>query len=113
MSGAGGTLQSLDGGLFRRVACAVRQSREPPEFAQWAFAVAAREDSVKTRLLLESMGASLLLLFCDYLPFFHPQNHDLYHHGLPVTNLAAGIMIDLALVACLCMALLLWCDSAR
>ncbi len=65
------------------------------------------------RIVLESAGASLLLLFCDYLPFFHPQNHDLYHHGLPVTNLAGGMMIDLAGVSCLCMAILLACRSVR
>ena len=43
---------------------------------------------------LEGVGAALLL-FPYYLPFFHPQNHELYHHGLPVGNLVGGLLVDL------------------
>jgi len=50
---------------------------------------------MKMRVLLEGIGAALLLLFSDYLPFFNPTNHDLFHHGLPVTNLIGGLLFDL------------------
>jgi hypothetical protein len=43
---------------------------------------------------LEGVGAALLL-FPYYLPFFHPQNHYIYHHGLPVTSLIGGLFVDL------------------
>ncbi|MGA3081063.1 MAG: sulfatase-like hydrolase/transferase [Terracidiphilus sp.] len=49
---------------------------------------------MKMRNVLEGVGAALLL-FPYYLPFFHPQNHDLYYHGLPVTNLIGGLLVDL------------------
>jgi hypothetical protein len=49
---------------------------------------------MKTRNVLEGVGAALLL-FPYYLPFFHPQNHDLYYHGLPVTHLIGGLLVDL------------------
>jgi hypothetical protein len=49
---------------------------------------------MKMRNVLEGVGASLLL-FPYYLPFFHPQNHDIYYHGLPVTNLIGGLLVDL------------------
>jgi hypothetical protein len=49
---------------------------------------------MKIRTALEGIGAALLL-FPYYLPFFHPQNHDLFHHGLPVAHLIGGILLDL------------------
>jgi len=49
---------------------------------------------MKLRIVLEGIGAALLL-YPYYLPFFHPQNHDLYFHGLPVTNLVGGLLVDL------------------
>lgn len=49
---------------------------------------------MKSRSALEGVGATLLL-FPYYLPFFHPQNHDLFHHGLPVTHLIGGVLLDL------------------
>lgn len=49
---------------------------------------------MKMRNILEGVGAALLL-FPYFLPFFHPQNHDLYHHGLPVTNMVGGLLVDL------------------
>src|SRR3954452_21858460 len=113
MQGTRGTLQSPYRRVFRRVACAIRKDREPSEAAEWAFALAAGEASVKKRTWLESIGASLLLLCCDYLPFFHPQYMAVYHHGLPVSNLAACSIIDLAGVACLCIVFLLCCGCAR
>jgi hypothetical protein len=56
---------------------------------------------MRTREVLEGCGASLLLLFPDYLPLFHPQNHDLFHHTLPVMHLTGGLLIDLVWVATL------------
>jgi hypothetical protein len=56
---------------------------------------------MKIRIGLEGMGAALLLLFSDYLLFFHPQNHALYHHGLPVTNMIGGLLVDLLAIALL------------
>lgn len=55
---------------------------------------------MKSRNVLEGIGAALLL-FPYYLPFFHPQNHDIYFHGLPVTNLIGGLLVDLLGVAIL------------
>ncbi len=49
---------------------------------------------MKPRNLLEGVGAALLL-FPYYLLFFHPYNHQLYHHGLPVTHLIGGLLVDL------------------
>jgi len=49
---------------------------------------------MKMRSALEGVGAALVL-FPYYLPFFHPQNHDLFHHGLPVTHLIGGVLLDL------------------
>ena len=56
---------------------------------------------MKTRDWLEGVGAALLLLFSYYVDFFHPRNHDIYHHGLPVTHLIGGVLIDLIAVAIL------------
>jgi hypothetical protein len=58
------------------------------------------EKTVKSRNVLEGIGAALLL-FPYYLPFFHPQNHDIYFHGLPITNLIGGLLVDLLGVAIL------------
>ncbi len=60
---------------------------------------------MRMRPVLEGVGAALLL-FPYYLPFFHPQNHDLFHHGLPVTHLIGGILLDLLAGAILVTALL-------
>jgi len=65
---------------------------------------------MRARTLLEGVGASLLLLFSHYLPFFHPRNHDLFHHGLPVTHLVGGLLIDLLGVALLVSAALMAVD---
>lgn len=54
---------------------------------------------MKRRSALEGVGAALLLLSFDYLPFINPQSQRLYHHGLPVTNLIGGLLIDLFVVA--------------
>ena len=43
---------------------------------------------------LEGVGAALLL-FPYFLSFFHPENHELYHHGLSVTHLIGGLLVDL------------------
>jgi hypothetical protein len=55
---------------------------------------------MKTRTLLEAIGAALLLLPW-YLPFIAPSNLPVYHHGLPVTNLIDGLLLDLLVVAVL------------
>jgi hypothetical protein len=62
---------------------------------------------MRSRVVLEGVGAALILLFADYLPLFHPQNHDLLHHGLPVGNLVGGLLIDLAAIAILIAAFLI------
>ena len=56
---------------------------------------------MKMRTVLEGLGAALLLLFFDYLPFINPQSQRLYHHGLPVANLIGGLLIDLFAVTVL------------
>jgi Sulfatase len=48
---------------------------------------------LKARTAMVGVGAALLLLFPYYLPFFHPQNHYLYHFRLPVTNLIGGMLV--------------------
>jgi hypothetical protein len=61
---------------------------------------------VKTRTALEAVGAALLLL-PYYLPFMLASNLPLYHHGLPVTNLIGGLLVDLLGVALLAFCFLL------
>jgi len=62
---------------------------------------------MKARDILEGVGTALLLLFSYYVAFFHPRNHDLYHHGLPVTNLIGGVLIDLLAVSAVATLLLI------
>lgn len=61
---------------------------------------------MKARDWLEGVGAALLLLFSYYVAFFHPRNHDLYHHGIPVAHLIGGVLIDLIAVSLLVAVLL-------
>lgn len=49
---------------------------------------------MKLRTVLEAVGAALLLLPYFFVPLV-PDNLALYHHGLPVTHLIAGYLIDL------------------
>jgi hypothetical protein len=49
---------------------------------------------MKVRNLLEGIGAALLLA-PYYLPFLPPGNHAIYHHGLPITNVMGGFLLDL------------------
>jgi hypothetical protein len=55
---------------------------------------------MKMRTALEGIGAALLL-FPYYLPFLAPSNLPVYYHGLPVTNLIGGLLVDLLGVAIL------------
>jgi hypothetical protein len=64
------------------------------------------DKGMKLRIFLEAVGAALLLLFPYYLPFFHPNNHALFHHDLPVTNLIGGVLVDLLGLALLTAAIL-------
>ena len=48
---------------------------------------------MKMRSVLEGIGAALLLTV--YMPFLDPSNIPLYHHGLPVTNLIGGLLVDM------------------
>ena len=56
---------------------------------------------MKTRNLLEGIGSGLLLLFFFWRPFLVLSNLAIYHHGLPVTNLIGGLLVDLLGVATL------------
>ena len=60
---------------------------------------------MKTRTVLEAIGAALLLLPW-YLPFIAPSNLSVYHHGLPVTNLIGGMLVDLLGIAILVLGVL-------
>jgi len=55
---------------------------------------------LKIHTTLEAVGATLLL-FPGYLPLLSTSNRALYHHGLPVTNLIGGFLVDLLGVALL------------
>ncbi|MGA2852007.1 MAG: hypothetical protein ABSE46_23640 [Terracidiphilus sp.] len=55
---------------------------------------------MRKRTVLEAAGASLLLL-PYYLPFLGTSNLAVYHHGLPVTNLIGGLLVDLLGIATL------------
>jgi hypothetical protein len=55
---------------------------------------------VKIQTTLEAVG-SALLLFPYYLPLLSTSNILLYHHGLPVTNLIGGLLVDMLGVAIL------------
>jgi hypothetical protein len=66
----------------------------PRAASKRAFTVVDGEKSMKMRVAFEGVGAALLL-FPYYLPFFHPQNHDIYFHGLPVANLVGGLLVNL------------------
>jgi hypothetical protein len=46
-------------------------------------------------LVLEGVGAALLLLFPYFLPLLQYSNIPLYHHLLPITNLLGGALVDL------------------
>ena len=50
---------------------------------------------MRIRPLFEGLGAAILLLGSDYLSLLQPQNHGVFHHGLPVTNLVEGLLIDI------------------
>ncbi len=54
---------------------------------------------MKIRTALEGIGAALLLV--PFLPYIAPDNLVLYHHGLPVTNLIGGALVDMLGVAIL------------
>jgi hypothetical protein len=60
---------------------------------------------MKVRNGLEAIGTSLLLLPW-YLDFLSPSNIRMFHHGLPVTNLIGGLLVDLLVVAILAFAFL-------
>jgi len=55
---------------------------------------------MKKRNVLEGVGAALLLL-PYYLPFLPPKNHAIYNHGLPITNVMGGFLLDLLGIAIL------------
>ena len=55
--------------------------------------MARGDNSVKTRTVLEGIGAALLLV--PFLPYIAPDHLALYHHGLPVTNLIGGALVDM------------------
>ena len=50
---------------------------------------------VRIELVLEGVGAALLLLFPYFLPLLLNSNSALYHHPLPITNLLGGALVDL------------------
>jgi hypothetical protein len=50
---------------------------------------------------LEGISAAFLLLFPFYMPFLVPSNLVLLNHGLPLTNLIGGLLVDLLGVAIL------------
>jgi len=54
---------------------------------------------VKIRTVLEGIGTALLMV--PFLPYIAPDHLLLYHHGLPVTNLIGGALVDLIGVAIL------------
>ena len=58
---------------------------------------------MKTRTLLEGVGGAFLLLFSYYQPFLLSSNSAIYHHGLPVTNLVGGLLVDLVCLSGLTM----------
>ena len=49
---------------------------------------------VRIELVLEGVGAALLLLFPYFLPLL-ASNLSLYHHRLPITNLLGGALVDM------------------
>jgi len=61
---------------------------------------------MRSRTVLECVGAALLLLFPFYLPLFTYQNHILFFHGLPVTHLIGGLLVDLLFVFALLISLM-------
>ena len=61
---------------------------------------------MKLRVILEAIGAALLLLFPYYLPFFNSNNYALYRLDLPVTNLIGGVLVDLLILALLTAAII-------
>ena len=50
---------------------------------------------VRTGLVLEGVGAGLLLTFPYFLPLLLNSNMALYHHPLPITNLLGGTLVNL------------------
>jgi hypothetical protein len=54
---------------------------------------------MKMRNVLEGAGSALLLTPC--LPYLNPYNLMLYIHGLPVTNLIGGLLVDMLGIAIL------------
>lgn len=58
--------------------------------------MALRDFRLRGRWLLEATGAALLLLLPYFAPLVLPRNIALYHHRLPITNIAAGLLLDLA-----------------
>jgi hypothetical protein len=50
---------------------------------------------MKIRTALEGVGAALLLLLPYCAHFLLPSYNTLYYHGLPVTNLVGGLLVDL------------------
>jgi hypothetical protein len=60
---------------------------------------------VKIRTVLEGIGAALLLV--PFLPYIAPDHIALYLHGLPVTNLIGGVLLDMLAVSLLASGFLL------
>jgi hypothetical protein len=50
---------------------------------------------MKIRIVLEGVGAALLLLLPYYRHFLYPSRFIFYYHPLPVTNLVGGLLVDL------------------
>ena len=50
---------------------------------------------LRAALILEGVGAALLLLFPYFLPLLQHSNLALYRHPLPITNLLGGALVDL------------------
>jgi Sulfatase len=53
------------------------------------------ENPLKTRHILEGVGAALLLLLTYIWPCVEPFHIALYHHRLPASNLVGGLLVDL------------------
>jgi hypothetical protein len=55
---------------------------------------------MKIRIALEGVGTSLLVLY-HYPQLLEPSNLAIFHHGLPVTHLIGGYLVDMLFVAIL------------
>ena len=61
---------------------------------------------MKLRWLLESIGSSLLFFLPYYFPLITPSHMSRFHHLLPLTNLAYGLILDIVAAALLALIVL-------